>query len=104
MELTGLIKKIGKIQIFEKSDFTKLEFVVTTEGDYPQDIAFEIYKDKADNFLKYNKVGDNVEVAFNVRGNEYKGRNFVSLNAWMVKKVDNEDSETQEEVTDDLPF
>ena len=38
-------------------------------------------------FIKYQKVNDNVEVSFNVRGNEYKEKFYVSLSAWKVFKA-----------------
>ena len=45
-ELSGKLKWIGETQTFA-SGFIKREFVVTTAHDkYPQDIKFEIVKDK----------------------------------------------------------
>jgi hypothetical protein len=48
------------------SGFTKREFVVTTPGDYPQDIKFELIKDKIDILNNY-KPNDDVKVFFNIR-------------------------------------
>lgn len=108
LKLTGKIKQIGEVQIFD-SGFRKLEFVITTLEQYPQDVKFEIIKDRIDNFIQYNKVGQEVEVSFNVRGNEYNGRYFVNLQAWKVFKTTQAEAEqpkaeTVEEVKDDLPF
>ena len=86
LKLTGTIKQVGELKTWD-SGFSKLEFVITTADQYPQDVKFEIVKDKADNFLKFNKVGDNVDVSFNVRGNEYEGKYYVNLEAWKVFKV-----------------
>jgi hypothetical protein len=67
------------------SGFTKREFVVTTEEDrYPQDIKFECVKDRCA-LLNGIKPGQRVTVSFDLRGNEYKGRYFVSLSAWKVE-------------------
>jgi hypothetical protein len=33
-------------------------------------------------------VGDNVKVAFDIRGSEYKERFYVNLNAWKLSKAD----------------
>ena len=88
LQLTGTIKLIGEKQTFD-SGFQKVEFVVTTNDEkYPQDVKFEIVQDKVDDFLKYNKVGASVDVSFNVRGNEYKDKYYVSLAAWKVFKSD----------------
>ena len=41
---------------------------------------------KIDNLTKYNKVGDNVKVEFNVNTNEWGGRFFTSLQVWDCRK------------------
>ena len=84
MELEGKVKVIFDKQTFG-SGFEKREIVVTTAEQYPQDIKFEVYKEKCailDNF----KVNDEVNVHFNLRGNEYNGKYFVNLNAWKIDK------------------
>ncbi len=87
-QLSGTIKLVGEKQTFD-SGFQKVEFVLTTNDEkYPQDVKFEITQDKVDDFIKYNKVGKAVDVSFNVRGNEYKGKYYVSLTAWKVFKAD----------------
>ena len=81
--INGEIKWMGELQTFE-SGFQKVEFVVTTDDKYPQDLKFSANKEKADYVLKHNKVGDLVCVDFNIRGNEYKGQYYVNLDAWKV--------------------
>ncbi len=82
--LTGTVKVIMDAMKFD-SGFTKREFVVTTEEDrYPQDIKFECVKDRCA-LLNDIKPGQRVTVSFDLRGNEYKGRYFVSLSAWKVE-------------------
>jgi hypothetical protein len=82
-ELTGKLKTVLEVQSFS-SGFTKREFVVTTDEQYPQDIKFELYKDKTSAIDKF-KEGDLLKVSFNVRGSEYNGRYFVNLNAWRIE-------------------
>ncbi|MFC2176232.1 DUF3127 domain-containing protein [Bacteroidota bacterium] len=82
-ELSGKLKTVLEVQSFS-SGFTKREFVVTTEEQYPQDIKFELYKDKTSAIDKF-KVNDTIKVSFNVRGSEYNGRYFVNLNAWRIE-------------------
>lgn len=107
LKLNGTIKVIGEKQTFD-SGFQKVEFVVTTDDQYPQDVKFEIVQDKCDDFLKYNKVGKQVEVSFNVRGNEYKEKYYVNLSAWKVfgASAETKTAEKVEEVEEnlDLPF
>jgi len=105
LKLKGKIKLIGEKQTFD-SGFEKVEFVITTDDKYPQDVKFEIVKDAMANFLKYNKVGQDVEVSFNIRGNEWKGKHYVSLSAWKVfeSKKEETPAQVEEESEDSLPF
>ncbi len=82
MEIAGKIKVVFDAQTFN-SGFRKREFVVTTQEQYPQDIKLELYNDKCD-VIDAFKVGDEVTVGFNLRGNEYNGKYFVNLNAWKI--------------------
>lgn len=85
-ELEGKIHLINEIQTFS-SGFTKREFVVEAQdGKFSQQIKFECVKEKTsltDGF----RVGDEVKVSFDIRGNEYNGRYFVNLNAWKIEKA-----------------
>lgn len=83
-EASGKIKMIGDVQAFA-SGFTKREFVVTTAHDkFPQDIKFEVVKDKCA-MLDSFKPGDEVQVNFDIRGNEYNGKYFVNLSCWKLQ-------------------
>ena len=79
--LTGTVKLINDLQTFD-SGFQKREFVVTTKETYPQDVKFEVVKAKALTFDEFVKVGDEIEVKFNIRGNEYNGKYYVNLACW----------------------
>ena len=86
MDVTGKVKVIMDKQSFD-SGFEKREFVITTAEQYPQDIKFELYKEKCD-IIDAFKTDDEVTVHFNIRGNEYNGRYYVNLNAWKIDKGD----------------
>jgi hypothetical protein len=82
-EAKGNIKWIGETQSFP-SGFSKREFVVTTQHDkYPQDLKFEVVKDKCPMLDSY-EVGNAVTVSFDIRGNEYNGKYFVNLSCWKL--------------------
>ena len=86
-ETNGKIKVISDTQSFA-SGFTKREFVVTTAHDkYPQDLKFEVVKDKC-SLLDGFKVGQDVQVNFDIRGNEYNGKYFVNLSCWKLQSAD----------------
>ena len=99
-ETTGAIKLINDIQTFS-SGFEKREFVITTDEKYPQDIKLELIKDdvvKTDQF----KVGDNVKVSWNLRGNEYNEKFYVNLQAWRIEAVEGSTVNDTEQVEE--PF
>jgi single-strand DNA-binding protein len=81
-EMEGTVKVIEETQTFE-SGFSKKEFVITTDDKYPQDVKFEATKEKIEQ-VDALSVGDLVNVSFNVRGNEYKGRYYVNLQTWKI--------------------
>ena len=84
-EIKGTIKLIEDTKEFS-SGFKKREFVITTDdGKYPQDIKFEVLKDKCDSMDQFS-VGDSVDVSFNIKGNEYNGSYYVNLQCWRLAK------------------
>lgn len=86
-EAAGKMKWIGTTQSFP-SGFTKREFVVTTAHDkYPQDIKFEVVKDKCPVLDDFD-LGQDVQVSFDIRGNEYNGKYFVNLACWKLQAAD----------------
>ena len=83
-EANGKIKLISDTQNFP-SGFSKREFVVTTgDGKYPQDLKFEMVKDKCATLDNY-KEGSDVKVSFDIRGNEYNGKYYVNLSCWKLE-------------------
>ena len=85
MELEGTIKVIFDEQKFD-SGFYKREFVVSTEEQYPQDIKFELLKDKTE-LLRDANTGDKVKVYFDIRGREWNGNYFNNLVVWKMEKA-----------------
>ena len=83
-ELEGTLKHLFDTQTFA-SGFSKREFVVEVpDGKFPQLIKFECVKDKIA-MLDGLKPGDEVQVAFDIRGSEYKERFYVNLTAWILR-------------------
>jgi hypothetical protein len=82
LELTGTLVKFYETKSFP-SGFSIQEFVVRTDERYPQEILVQAAKEKIDT-LKNFKENDVVKVKFNLRGREYNGRHFVSLDMWAM--------------------
>ncbi len=58
--------------------------MTTAHDKYPQDLKFEVVKDKCallDDFA----VDQEVQVNFDIRGNEYNGKYYVNLSCWKIQ-------------------
>ena len=115
LQITGTIKSIGEVQSgtskTTNKEWKKINFVVQTKGEYAKDVAFNVFgAEKVDNFTKYNKVGQMVDVSFDVESREYKGRYYTDLNAWKVftnkdgATASAEPAQTTTEDAGNLPF
>ena len=114
MEILGKVKIVREEQTFP-SGFTKREFVITTEEQYPQDISFELLKEKSSLIAPFNP-GDRIKVFFDIRGREYQGKYYNSLVSWKIEGQGSDASAqpgppmpppmppTAAEMEDDLPF
>jgi len=109
----------GNIKIVDEEktygSFRKREFILTTEEKYPQDIKFELYQDDCGDIDPFS-VGDTIDVNYNLKGNEYKGKYYVNLQAWKLSAPHVEDSSKEplpladedltegDEELEDVPF
>jgi hypothetical protein len=102
--IKGAIKLINPIKVISDK-FSVREFVVTTpDAKYPQDILFQTINDKMD-VLESLGVGQQVEVSYNVRGREFNGRYYNTLDAWKVQVIGGQTVETTNNDEDlGLPF
>jgi hypothetical protein len=104
--IKGAIKLINPIKVISDK-FSVREFVVTTPDEkYPQDILFQTVNDKMA-VLESLGVGQQVEVSYNVRGREFNGRYYNTLDAWKVEVTGSKPSQASTqpiELDDDLPF
>lgn len=109
----GFITKISEVETLPNGA-KKLSYEINQETQYDNLLTLEIYKsnehsEHADNFVKYNKVGDRVQVEFAVRQREYEGKVYTNLSHWSIDKLVNEENAIQgqaqeKQVNDDLPF
>lgn len=119
-KVKGTIVSISDKQIFD-SGAGKISFRIDTGEQYNNILEFENFKgaDKLeylDSFTKYNKLGDKVEVEFNLGSNLWTNPKtnieqcFTKLNFWKIEKIEGEtqkfESEQNNEPSnnDDLPF
>ena len=116
MNIQGKLVEIFATQeVSEK--FKKREFVVeyAENEKYPEYIKLEVVNDKV-SILDNYKVGDSVDVAFNLRGRSWADKSgkvsyFNTLVAWKISKADGSvsqpkpaDVNSAPDDSDDLPF
>jgi hypothetical protein len=69
---------------------------VTTYGP-----KFEVLKDKCEMLDRFTK-GQEVNLSFDIRGNEYNGKYYVNLNCWKLQAGTNKASEASTPFDDDV--
>ena len=89
-KLTGTVKVINPTQVISEK-FSKREFVIETQDQYPQLVMFQATQDKC-SLLDNVQVSSQVEVSFNLRGREWTSpagevKYFNTLEAWRIEKV-----------------
>ena len=99
LTMKGAIKLINPINVISDK-FSVREFVITTlDEKYPQDVIFQAVNDKMDIIAPYGQ-GQEVTVSFNVRGREYNGKYYNTLDAWKVQG----DAAAPSVVNDQMPW
>ena len=84
LTIKGVIKLINPINVISDK-FSVREFVIVTgDAKYPQEVIFQTVNDRMDVIAPYGE-GQQVEVSFNVRGREYNGKYYNTLDAYKVQ-------------------
>ena len=86
LELSGRVISVLAPQTFN-SGKKKFTFVLETNGQYPQKVPFEVWNEEKWNQM-HIAVGQSLNVSFEVNGNEWQGKYFVSLRCWKVASLD----------------
>ncbi|MBU3658983.1 MAG: DUF3127 domain-containing protein [Flavobacteriales bacterium] len=89
-KLTGTVKVINPTQVISEK-FSKREFVIETQDQYPQLVMFQATQDKC-SLLDNVQLSSQVEVSFNLRGREWTSpagevKYFNTLEAWRIEKI-----------------
>lgn len=105
LKAKGTIHHIGEVK--KVSDkMTIQEFVLSIGDTYPQLVQFQAINERV-KFLNDAKKAQQCEVKFDLRGREYNGKYYVSLNAWDIRLSGAEQSKqtpVSDAIDDDLPF
>lgn len=105
LKAKGTIHHLGEAkQVSDKMNIR--EFVLSIGDKYPQLVQFQAVNERV-KFLDAAVVGQECEVKFDLRGREYNGRYYVSLNAWDIRfnvLPTSPSKPITDEIDDDLPF
>jgi single-strand DNA-binding protein len=78
--------------------FQAREFVVeVADGNYPQMIKFQLLQERCQLLDGYNE-GEEVKVHFDLRGREWQGKFFTTLNCWRIEKSDGTSAQPVQQV------
>lgn len=84
LETSGKLHKKFPTETKGSNNFQVREFVLATDGQYPQYVKFQLTQDKCDILDNYEE-GQEIKVAFDLRGREWQGKYFTNLNAWKLE-------------------
>lgn len=103
LKAKGTIHLLGEAkQVSDKMNIR--EFVLSIGDKYPQLVQFQAVNERV-KFLDGAKPGQECEVKFDLRGREYNGKYYVSLNAWDIRiEAKSGLKPITDEIDDDLPF
>lgn len=87
MDLNGKIIQVLEKQTGEGKNgpWSKQEYVIETPGQYPKKVCFNLWGDKIAQFNL--KVGEDVQVSFDVESREYNGKWYTDVKAWNIRKT-----------------
>jgi hypothetical protein len=68
------------------NEWSKQEFVIETEDQFPKKVCFTLFGDKV-SILNGFSTGDEIEVAFNLESREFSGKWYHNINAWRISKA-----------------
>ena len=83
-EIEGKLHKIFDTES-KTETFQAREFVIVTDGVYPQYVKFQLTQDRCSIIDAYSEE-EKVKVFFDLRGREWNGKYFTNLNAWKIEK------------------
>jgi single-strand DNA-binding protein len=73
--------------------FQAREFVIEImDGNYPQMIKFQLLQERCQLLDNYNE-GEEVKVHFDLRGREWQGKFFTTLNCWRIEKAEGDSTQ-----------
>ena len=116
MDISGKIIQLLPAQngSGKNGPWKKQEFILETGDTYPKKVCIAVWGDKID--MNNFKIGDALDVSFDVESREYNGKWYTDVKAWKVNAARQKEgnraaagmpaSQPADDIpqTDDLPF
>jgi hypothetical protein len=115
MDINGKIIQLLGVQTGQGKNGTwkKQDFILETGDTYPKKVCIAVWGDKID--MSQFRIGDAIQVSFDVESREYNGRWYTDVKAWKVVSAGNSPVQGKDEPPvfngpidsmpdDDLPF
>lgn len=100
MKITGTIYHLS-YTVVKSEKFKFREIGIETIEQYPQRAIIQFANDKLDWLDKF-KIGEVVDVEFNLKAREYNGKHYNSIEGWKITSQTS--SKISAEPDDDLPY
>ncbi len=87
------------------NSWSKQEFVIETEEQFPKKVCFTLFGDKVSLLEKFS-VGDEMEVAFNLESREFNGKWYSNINAWKISSAQSTQEQpnfSRADIPDEIP-
>ncbi len=89
MDLQGKVIAVlpERSGVSARGEWKSQSFVIETHEQFPKQMVFDVFG--ADRLAQFNiKIGDEINVSFDITAHEYNGRWFNNIRAWNVQHVD----------------
>lgn len=87
MEIQGkIIRDLGEQSGTSRAGnaWKKHEYVLETHDTYPKQICFNLFGDRADQYVC--SVGEEITLSFDLSSREYNGRWYTDVSGWKIEK------------------
>ncbi len=101
LEMKGKIAKVLDAQSGVSKagkEWIKQSFVLDNGNKFNPEVCFNLFGQEKVDMLNDYKLGDEVEIAFNLSSREYNGNYYTSCDVWKMQKVEGYDTILSEEL------
>ena len=108
LSIKGSLIKINEIENIENKEgksWKKQTFLIETSAEYNNQICFQLFGEEKTKLLEKHKIGDSVEVFFNISSREYNNRYYHNIDAWKINPINNQETAQSDlNQKEELPF